>query len=171
MIKKTLQIFTVLLVIMIVYYFYPQTKLADSTKIDSIIVYKSKHELKAYFKGKLLKTYTISIGRKPRGAKEYEGDKKTPEGIYYINDKNPNSGWHKNLGISYPNQEDIKKAKQLGKSPGGDIKIHGLRNTRGYIGKFHRWRDWTLGCIAVTNQEMDELYRFVKIGTKIEIKP
>ena len=99
------------------------------------------------------------------GAKKYEYDQKTPEGIYYINDKNPNSGWHKNLGISYPNQEDIKRARELGKTGGGNIKIHGLQNKRNYIGKFHRWNDWTLGCIAVTNQEMDEFYRFVKIGT------
>lgn len=156
---------------LLVYYFYTNTKLPNNTKIDTIVVYKSKHQLLVYYKGSLLKTYIIALGRHPVGAKQYEGDQKTPEGIYYINDKNPDSGWHKNLGISYPNQEDIKRAKKLGKSPGGDIKIHGLKNKRGYIGKFHRWNDWTLGCIAVTNQEIDELYHFVEIGTKIEIKP
>ena len=156
---------------LLVYYFYPNTKLPNNTKIDSIVVYKSKHQLLAYSGGKLLKTYKIALGRNPKGAKQYKGDQKTPEGIYYINDKNPNSGWYKNLGISYPNQEDSKKAKRLGKPTGGDIKIHGLQNKRGYIGKFHRWNDWTLGCIAVTNQEMDELYNGVAIGTKIEIKP
>ena len=124
-----------------------------------------------YSKEKLLKTYSIAIGRKPIGAKQFEGDKKTPEGMYYINDKNPYSGWHKNLGISYPNAADRKRAKQLGKATGGDIKIHGLQNKRGFIGKFHRWNDWTLGCIAVTDDEVDELYRAVKIGTPIEIKP
>jgi murein L,D-transpeptidase YafK len=65
----------------------------------------------------------------------------------------------------------LNNAKRLGKPPGGDVKIHGLRNKTGFIGKFHRWHDWTLGCIAITNQEIDELYRAVKVGTRIEIKP
>jgi murein L,D-transpeptidase YafK len=156
---------------LLAYYFYPEYKLPKDSKIDAIVVYKSKHQLLAFNKGKLIKSYTIALGRNPKGAKQYKGDQKTPEGIYYINDKNPNSGWYKNLGISYPNQEDSKRAKRLGKPTGGDIKIHGLQNKRGNIGKFHRWDDWTLGCIAVTNQEMDELYNGVAIGTKIEIKP
>jgi murein L,D-transpeptidase YafK len=145
--------------------------LLHNTRIDSLVVYKSKHQLLAYSRGKLIKTYTVALGRQPVFAKQIEGDKKIPEGIYYINDKNPNSGWHKNLDISYPNQNNIKRAKQLGKSPGGNIKIHGLQNKKGYIGKFHRWNDWTFGCIAVTNEEMDELYNAAKIGTRIEIKP
>ena len=125
----------------------------------------------AYSKGHLIKTYRISLGRNPIGHKEYEGDKKTPEGHYYINDKNPNSGYHKNLGILYPNKEDIENAKRLGKPVGGDVKIHGLRNGIGFLGKFHRWYDWTMGCIALTNEEIDELYNAVAIGTQIEIKP
>lgn len=91
--------------------------------------------------------------------------------MYFINDKNPHSGYHKNLGISYPDQDDIARAKQLGKPPGGDVKIHGLRNKTGSISKFHRWYDWTLGCIAVTDEEIDELYGAVQVGTPIEIKP
>ena len=106
-----------------------------------------------------------------RDDKEFEGDKKTPEGLYINNDKNPNSGYHKNLGISYPKKDNIENAKRLGKPTGGDVKIHGLRNKTGFISKFHRWSDWTLGCIAVTDEEIDELYNAVKIGTKIEIKP
>ena len=94
---------------------------------------------------------------------------KTPEGIYYINDRNPNSICYLNLGISYPNEFDIKNARENNKSPGGDIKIHGLPNGYGFIGKFHRWKDWTWGCIAVTNREMKELYDNVPIGTEIEI--
>ena len=105
------------------------------------------------------------------GTKPPAKDKKTPEGIYSINDKNPDSGYHKNLGISYPDKDDLDNARRLGKSAGGDIKIHGLRNRIGFIGKFHRLFDWTLGCIAVTDKEIDELYRAVKIGTRIEIKP
>lgn len=97
--------------------------------------------------------------------------KKTPEGLYFINDKNPNSIFHKNLGISYPDKKDIINAKRLGKKAGGDIKIHGLSDNRNYIKTFHRWRDWTAGCIAVTNEEIDELYAAVKIGSPIEIYP
>lgn len=156
---------------LLVYYFYPEQSLPKDSKIDAMIVYKSKHQLLAFSKGKLIKTYMISLGRNPVGAKEYEGDQKTPEGTYSIHDKNPNSGWHKNLGISYPNQNDMAKAKRLGKPTGGDIKIHGLKNGKGYIGKFHHWQDWTLGCIAVTNAEIDELYAAVSVGCTIEIKP
>ena len=154
-----------------VYYFYPEDKLPTDIKIDSIVVYKSERHLLAYASGRLVKTYDISLGRQPVGAKEFEGDKKTPEGIYFINDKNPNSGYHKNLGISYPDKDNIEKAKRIGKAPGGEVKIHGLRNRAGFIGKFQRWHDWTLGCIALTDKEIDELYNAVEIGTKIEIKP
>ena len=156
---------------LIVYYFYPENNLPSATKIDKLVVYKSKRQLLAYSNGKLVKTYKIALGKQPIGDKEFEGDKKTPEGFYIINNKNPNSGYHKNLGISYPNKYDIENAKRLGKPPGGEIKIHGLRNRTGIIGKFHRWLDWTLGCIAVTDKEIDELYNAVDIGTQIEIKP
>lgn len=154
-----------------VYYFYPEDKLPIDTQIDKLVVYKSKRQLLAYSNGQLVKTYKISLGRQPIGDKEFEGDKKTPEGRYFINGKNPNSGYHKNLGISYPDKDDIENAKRLGKPTGGDIKIHGLRNKAGFIGKFHRWSDWTLGCIALTDNEIDELYNAVKIGTQIDIKP
>jgi len=154
-----------------IYYFYPDKKLPPNINIDSIVVYKSKRQLLAYSDGKLIKTYKISLGGQPEGEKKIEGDKKTPEGVYYINDKNPKSGYHKNLGISYPNDQDIKEAKKLGKPTGSDVKIHGLRNKLGFIKKFHRWYDWTAGCIALTDEEIDELYDAVKIGTRIEIKP
>ena len=127
--------------------------------------------MQAYANGQLLKTCKVSLGAEPNGDKEFEGDKKTPEGIYYINDKNPNSDYHKNLGVSYPNNVNQRQAKNLGKLAGGDIKIHGLKNNSGFIGKFHRWYDWTLDCTAVTNQEIDELYNAVSVGTPIEIKP
>ena len=119
----------------------------------------------------LLKTYKIALGGQPIGHKEFEGDKKTPEGKYIINDKNPNSAYHKNLGLSYPNENDLKHAAKFNKSAGGDIKIHGIKNGLGDIGDLHRNIDWTLGCIAVTNEEIDELFQFVKIGSEIEIFP
>ncbi|MDD2369931.1 MAG: L,D-transpeptidase family protein [Sulfuricurvum sp.] len=148
-----------------------QKTLIPKNSIDSLVVYKSKHRLLAYSGTKLMKTYPISIGKNSIGHKEFEGDKKTPEGNYTINTKNPNSGWHKNLGISYPNTEDIKHAKSLGKPPGGNIKIHALRNGFGFIGKLHRSFDWTNGCIAVTDEEIDELYDAVNLGASIEIRP
>ena len=159
-----------LLVGLLIYYFYPESKLTDDIQIDNIVVYKSKREMLVYSNGELQKTYKISLSRQPIGHKEFEGDKKTPEGIYSINDKNSKSSYHKNLGVSYPNKDDLVKDRQLGKSASGDIKIHGIRNGIGFIGKFHRWFDWTLGCIAVTDREIDELYKAVKIGTSIEIK-
>jgi len=142
-----------------------------SVKIDKIIIEKSKRELQVYSNNKLIKTYRISLGRNPVGKKEFEGDKKTPEGQYLIDDKNPNSGYHKNLGVSYPNNQDIKNAERIGKNPGGEIKIHGIKNGFGWIGKFHLLVDWTAGCIAVTNEEIDELYDIIRIGTPIVIKP
>jgi murein L,D-transpeptidase YafK len=155
---------------LLIYCFYPENSLPDDIQIDNIIVYKSKKTMQVYANGTLQKTYKIALGSQPVGHKIFEGDKKTPEGVYFINDKNPDSGYHKNLGISYPNKNDLENARQLGKSAGGNIKIHGLKNGIGFAGKFHRWFA-TSGCIRVTDNEMDELYRSVKIGTGIEIKP
>ncbi|MCE1165343.1 MAG: L,D-transpeptidase family protein [Bacteroidetes bacterium] len=163
----------ILLVLLIgaIYNLYPEDNLPSGIKIDSLSVFKSKREMLAFSNGKCVKIFKISLSKNSVGHKEFEGDKKTPEGIYYINDKNPNSSYHKNLGVSYPNQTDIDCAEKLGKSPGGDIKIHGIRNYMGIIGKFHRLSDWTLGCIAVTNSEIDELFDAVDIGTLIDIYP
>ena len=155
-----------------VYQLYPEASLDTSKKIDKILVVKHKRELYLLSNGKIVKKYKISLGREPIGKKHFEGDKKTPEGIYYINDKNPNSGYHLNLGISYPNREDRAYAKAHGKEPGGLIKIHGFPNNSPFhlLGKFHRLFDWTLGCIALMDHELDEIYRNVPIGTEIEIR-
>ena len=143
-----------------------------SGKVDFIVVNKSKREMLVFDTQKrLLKTYTISLGFCPKGKKLTKGDGKTPEGIYFINDKNSKSIAHKSLGISYPNAVDIKNSLLLEKATGGDIKIHGLMNKWWFVGKLHRLFDWTNGCIAVNNSEMDELYVNVPIGTKIIINP
>lgn len=142
-----------------------------SLTVDKIVVEKSKRRLSLYSGETLLKTYPISLGQQPVGHKVFEGDKRTPEGQYIIHDKNPHSGYYKNLGISYPNKHDIAHAKEIGKAPGGHIKIHGLKNGWGWIGKIHLLKDWTAGCIALTNEEVEELYQTVPIGTPIEIKP
>jgi murein L,D-transpeptidase YafK len=169
--KMILISISLLFIGLFLYLVFPEKKLPPNIQIDKLVVYKSKRELLAYSKGQMIKKYTISLGSRPIGAKEFEGDKKTPEGHYYINDKNPNSCCYKNIGISYPNKEDMEKAKRNNKPAGGSIKIHGLLNNRGFVGKLHRWYDWTAGCIAVTDEEVEELYNAVKIGTKIEIKP
>ena len=164
--------FGILLAGLAIYYFYLQPKLPAGIAVDKLVVHKSKRQLLAYSNGELLKTYTISLGRQPLGHKEQEGDGKTPEGLYFINAKNANSGYHKNLGISYPDEADIAYAKSIGKSTGGDVKIHGFKN--GIVfppGRFHRLTDWTLGCIAITNEEVDELFSAVAVGTPIEINP
>ncbi len=139
--------------------------------IDSIAVVKHKREMYIYNSGKVLKIYKIALGLQPVGAKHYKGDMRTPEGLYTINGKNPNSVCHKNVGISYPNNKDRALAAKMGKETGGDIKIHGLPNGQGYIGAAHRNTDWTYGCIAVTDEEMDEIYDHVKPGTPINILP
>lgn len=144
-------------------------RLSNDTKIDSLVVYKSERKLFAYSKGKLIKTYSIALGKSPVGAKQFQGDNKTPEGVYFINGKNAHSVAYKNLGISYPNSKDISSSK--GKPTGGDIKIHGLMNNFWFVGNFHRIFDWTNGCIAVNNWEMEELFNAVSVGVKIEIKP
>lgn len=167
---RILLILVMLLVISVLAYrYYPENNLPENLPIDSLVVQKSSHTLTAYIKGEKAKTYIVAIGRNPVGDKMYEGDMKTPEGKYTINDKNPNSGYHKNLGISYPDEFHRQQAAKLGKAPGGDIKIHGLKNGRGYIGKLHRMKDWTNGCIALTDEEIDELYARVKLGTPIII--
>jgi murein L,D-transpeptidase YafK len=166
-----LTLFTVALISMVAQTCTNNIQPSNIEKVDTIKVYKAKRLLETYYKGKLIKSYKISLGGSPVGHKQEEGDNKTPEGAYVINDKNPNSAYHKNLGISYPNAQDIKAAKKRGKSPGGDIKIHGLPNGMGSIGKAHLLSDWTLGCLALTNEEIDELYDAVPIGTPILIYP
>lgn len=149
-----------------------QPALPPGSEIAKLVVRKADREMDTYdAQGHLLKTYPIALGFSPMGHKQFEGDGKTPEGRYTINSRNPNSGYHKNLGISYPNAADRARAAAQGKSAGGDIKIHGLRNGFGGIGGQHLRRDWTHGCIAVTNDEIDELYALVKPQAEIEILP
>lgn len=165
-------LFLMLLVGLMVYYFYPGSKIPKDKTVDKLIVYKSKRSMEAWSGNERLKIYRIALGKNPIGHKQFEGDNKTPEGVYHINDRNPNSDYHKNLGVSYPNERDKAYAEKHGKAAGGHIKIHGLRNgNAGYIGKFHRLKDWTAGCIAVTNNEVDELYTAVKQNAVIEIHP
>lgn len=139
--------------------------------VDKVLIEKQARQLTLLAKGEVVKTYTIALGGNPVGPKEREGDNKTPEGIYFIDSRNGNSGYHLSLHISYPNAQDNLRARELGVRPGGDIMIHGMKNGFSPIGASHAESDWTQGCIAVTNQEMEEIYTLVPDGTLVEITP
>ncbi len=169
--KIAVRLFFLSVFILVLYLLWPSKALPDQVDPDRVLVYKSAYRLELWSQNQLLKTYRISLGQNPVGHKQFEGDSRTPEGRYTIDSKNPHSAYHLNLGISYPGPSDKQRAQQAGKNPGSDIKIHGLRNGWGFIGKLHRLTNWTDGCIAVTNKEIEELYHAVDIGTPIEIKP
>lgn len=145
--------------------------IAAGVLADRVVVLKSKRQLDLYAGGKLLKSYVVSLGRRPVGPKEREGDKRTPEGRYTIESHNPHSAFHRALKVSYPSAEDRRAAAKRGVAPGGDIMIHGIRNGLGLMGRLQRHVDWTAGCMAVTNPEIEEIYRVVPDGTPIEIRP
>jgi murein L,D-transpeptidase YafK len=142
-----------------------------SKQVDSIVLVKRLRVLMVFTGSCLQKVYHVALGGSPIGSKHFEGDEKTPEGLYYINGKNPHSAYHRNLGISYPNSTDREYARVHGRRPGGDLKIHGLPNGKGYIGKAHLTKDWTWGCIALTDEEVDELYQYTAVGVPIMILP
>jgi murein L,D-transpeptidase YafK len=149
----------------------PERALAGGTVADHVVVEKSARRLTLYSHGAPLKSYCVSLGAQPRGAKQREGDNKTPEGIYRIDFKNAGSGFHKALHVSYPSPADRARAAAAGVSPGGEIMIHGLPNGLGFLGRLQRFRDWTAGCIALTNRDVDEVWRAVPAGTPVEIRP
>jgi L,D-peptidoglycan transpeptidase YkuD (ErfK/YbiS/YcfS/YnhG family) len=138
---------------------------------DKVLIEKKERRLTLLSKGEVIKTYKIALGGDPVGPKERQGDNKTPEGTYIIDSRNSNSGYHLSLHISYPNEKDKMRAKDLGVSPGGDIMIHGIKNGLAWVGALHAGIDWTKGCIAVTDKEMEEIYKLVPNGTIVEIRP
>jgi L,D-peptidoglycan transpeptidase YkuD (ErfK/YbiS/YcfS/YnhG family) len=138
---------------------------------DKILIEKEERRLTLLSKGRVLKTYKIALGGNPIGPKERQGDNKTPEGTYLIDSRNKDSRYHLSLHISYPNEKDKKRAKELGASPGGDIMIHGIKNGFSWAGDLHTEVDWTKGCIAVTDEEIEEIDKLVPDGTVIEIRP
>src|SRR6516165_3911522 len=143
--------------------------LPASTTADKVLVLKGERKLRLIKGDQVLKTYTVSLGGNPVGPKIREGDRKTPEGNYVLDRHNAHSQYHKSIHISYPNPEDVAHAKKLGVRTGGDLFIHGLPND--YKGPGQDLGDWTDGCIAVTNAEIEEIWRAVADGTPIEIKP
>lgn len=139
--------------------------------VDRIRIEKSTRRLMLISQGEVLKSYKIALGGNPIGPKERQGDNKTPEGTYVIDARNRDSRFHLSLHISYPNERDKKRAKELGVSPGGDIMIHGIKNGFSRVGDAHTGVDWTKGCIAVTDQEIDEIDKLAPNGTIVELRP
>jgi lipoprotein-anchoring transpeptidase ErfK/SrfK len=148
----------------------PPSELAP-TMVDSLVVEKRLRVLTAYFNGSPVKRYRVALGRNPVGDKVQRGDDRTPEGIFRIDWRNPRSQYFLALHISYPEPRHRERAARLGVDPGGDILIHGLPPRFQDYGKAHLQWDWTNGCVALTNQEIEELWRAVPDGTPIEIKP
>lgn len=140
-------------------------------RADKILIEKSERRMTLYRYGKPWKTYRVALGRGGLAPKMQEGDQRTPEGLYYIEARNPQSIYHLSLRLNYPGPEDKMRALKMGVRPGSDIMIHGLPNGKGYVGRRHLKKDWTEGCIAVTNQEIEELWTIVADGTPVEIRP
>ena len=149
----------------------PDSALQKSDKVDSVLVLKKDHVMELLSGGKVVRTYKVALGRGGLAPKEREGDARTPEGHYVIDSRNEHSGFYRALHISYPNSVDRSRAARLGVSPGGAIMIHGIKNGLGWLGAAHRTVDWTAGCIAVTDDEIDEVWKLVPIGTPVEIRP
>ncbi|MFV0410361.1 MAG: murein L,D-transpeptidase family protein [Paracoccus sp. (in: a-proteobacteria)] len=145
----------------------PKFKRYNGPPVTRVDVFKSKRLVLLYSGNRVLKAYRMNLGYAPTGNKEYEGDGKTPEGLYYIDRRNPNSRYHLSVGISYPNEADKARALAQGVQVGSDIFIHG----QGPEGRAANRPDWTVGCIAVTDAEIEEIYAMVRDGTPIMIYP
>lgn len=148
-----------------------QASQTQPERADSILVLKHDHQLELLKDGKIIRIYKVALGRGGLAPKEREGDERTPEGHYVIDARNADSRFYKALHISYPSADDRARAAKSGVSPGGAIMIHGLPDGMGWIGSAHRLYDWTQGCIALTDSEMDEVWNLVPVGTPVEIRP
>jgi murein L,D-transpeptidase YafK len=157
----TMKIFTLMLTLL---------SFSSLAGIDLVKVDKSENKMYLLEDGKIIKEYRVAFGGNPKGHKEQEGDKKTPEGTYTLDYKKEDSAFYRSMHISYPNQKDLDQAKKKGVSAGGLIMVHGQRNTLQWSSKIIQRFNWTNGCIALTNNEMDEFMLLVNTGTKIKIQ-
>lgn len=149
----------------------PARSLPDGTRIDEVVVLKADRRLELLDGDRVIARYRIALGREPRGAKRELGDGRTPEGSYVIDFHKADSEFHRALHVSYPSERDIAEANRMRTVPGGSIMIHGLKAELEKYGRFHAFLDWTDGCIAVTNSEIEQIYRVVADGTPIRIEP
>jgi Uncharacterized protein conserved in bacteria len=138
---------------------------------DRVVVFKKERTLQLLNQGKVIKTYKVALGGDPFGPKSHQGDHKTPEGTYVLDSRKVHSQFYKSIHISYPSARERAAARARGISPGGDVFVHGLPNGYKWVGASHRLKDWTDGCIAVTDEEIDEIWAAVTDGTPIEIRP
>jgi murein L,D-transpeptidase YafK len=143
---------------------------APPIKATRVVIEKSKRIMKLYAGNTELASFEVSLGRTPTGAKECEGDNKTPEGVFHVTEHKENSAYYRSLRLSYPEQKNIEIAKTIGCKPGSDIMIHGIKNGLGWLGRWHRLLNWTKGCIALTNEEIEKVWNLVPNGTPVEIK-
>lgn len=139
--------------------------------VDLVYVDKSERRLSLMSQGKVLRQFPIALGDRPIGHKQQEGDERTPEGRYLLDYRKPDSAYHRSIHISYPNEIDTEKARLRGVSPGGAIMIHGQPDGWGWLAPFMQQRDWTDGCIALSNEDMEVVWDAVVYGTPIEIVP
>ena len=140
-------------------------------KADLVVVHKGRRMLELWSDGRVADRYRVALGFSPKGHKQYEGDGKTPEGTYVVESRNANSAFYKSLKIDYPNAADIAHARTRGRSAGGMIMIHGIKNGKSPAQLQHPRKDWTEGCIAVTDREMDQIWSRVDDGTPVLIMP
>lgn len=142
-----------------------------SERADNVLIEKAARRITVFREGKPLKTYAMSLGGNPLGHKQQDGDQRTPEGVYTIDFKNPRSRLHLALRVSYPDARDRESAASRGVPPGSDIMIHGLPNGLGWLSGLHLSQNWTDGCAAVTNRQIEEIWSLVDVGTRVEIRP
>ena len=150
---------------------WPEKPLPPDSVVDLVVVRKAERRLELYRGDQLVKAYAVSLGRHPLDRKEQQGDGRTPEGEYRLDYRNAHSAFHKALHISYPAPADVAAAHARGLDPGGQVMIHGMKNGWGWLGRLHRFVDWTDGCVAVTDAQIDEIWLVVPVGTRIVVKP
>ena len=143
----------------------------ETPEVSEVLVRKEERRLYLLSGDQVVRSYRIGLGDNPSGHKLYQGDKRTPEGKYVLDWRNSNSDFYKSIHISYPSERDRELASAWGLDPGGSIMIHGLPNNVGDMAFAYTGLDWTDGCIAVTNEEMDEIWQLVSNGTPISIHP
>ncbi|OPY05068.1 MAG: L,D-transpeptidase catalytic domain [Syntrophaceae bacterium PtaB.Bin038] len=150
---------------------FSQASPAPAGPADRIVIEKSRRTLTLFRQDREIKSYRVALGRDPVGPKVQQGDNKTPEGVYFVDYKVRNSIYHRALHLSYPNPDDVERARALGVSPGGSIMIHGMKEDKLWMGDVQYLFNWTNGCIALTNREMEELWDLVSVWTPVEIRP
>lgn len=162
---------TLLLLLVCPFAFASQRANQSAKTADLVVIVKSTHTMTLYSGREVLKTYKVALSRDSVGPKQRAGDHKTPEGSYVVDAKNAHSRFHLALHLSYPNRSDRARARKLGVSPGSDVEIHGPPNGYAWLGGSQRLVDWTDGCIAVSNPEIEEIWRMVPVGTAVKTLP